>query len=137
MAARFILLASSLLTLSACATGGAPEVVALPNGYYLQPDKDRETELVKRNGRRVLPDTVAAYGVSRQIVTGALGTASSVGHSYANDLPFRGGPDTRYFVLDTRSGRLDNNLDADAWRQRLKELGETQSLEIYPPLPWQ
>jgi|SRR5579862_4412518 len=126
-----------LIALGACAGGGAREVVALPNGYYLQPDQKHETELVKRNGHRVLQGTVAAYAVAGQIVTGALGSASSQGHSYANDLPFHGGPDTRYFVLDTRDGRLDQNLDASAWHQRLKALSQPDSLEIYPPLTWQ
>ena len=135
--ARSVAVLGALLVLSGCAAGGAPEVVALPNGYYLQPDHGRQTELVKRNGHRVLAQTVAAYGVSGQIVAGALGTTSPAGHSYANDLPFHGGPDTRYFVLDTRSGRLDQDLTVEAWRQRLKELGEPSSLEIYPPLAWQ
>jgi hypothetical protein len=134
---RLVAIVGSLLVLSACAVSGAPEVVALPNGYYLQPDRNKETELVKRSGHRVLPGTVAAYAVSGQIVTGALGTASAAGHSYANDSPFHGDANTRYFVLDTRSGRLDQNLTADAWREHLKELGESSSLEIYPPLAWQ
>jgi hypothetical protein len=133
----FVLSGSVLFALSACAAGGAREVVALPNGYYLQPNQKRETELVKRNGHRVLQGTVAAYSVEGQIVVGAQGDASSQGHSYANDLPLRGGPDTRYFVLDTRDGRLDQNLDANAWHQRLMELNEPSSLEIYPPLTWQ
>ena len=131
------LCAASLMMLAACAGGGAREVVALPNGYYLQPDAKHQTELVKRSGRRVLTGTVAAYAVAGQIVTGALGDASPKGHSYANDLPFRGGPETRYFVLDTRDGRLDPNLDENAWHARLKELGAPGSLEIYPPLTWQ
>jgi hypothetical protein len=131
------ILGSLLVALSACAGGGAREVIALPNGYYLQPDQKRQTELVKRDGHRVLPGTIAAYSVSGQIVAGALGSASSAGHSYANDLPFHGGPDTRYFILDTRDGRLDKDLDATAWHQRLNELGEPGSLEIYPPLAWQ
>jgi hypothetical protein len=134
---RLVAIVGSLLVLSACAVSGAPEVVALPNGYYLQPDRNKETELVKRSGHRVLPGNVAAYAVSGQIVTGALGTASAAGHSYANDSPFHGDADTRYFVLDTRSGRLDQNLTADAWREHLKELGASSSLEIYPPLAWQ
>ena len=135
---RLIALAGTVvLALGACASGGAREVVALPNGYYLQPNARRETELVKRSGHQVLSGTVAAYAVAGQIVTGALGDASPKGHSYANDLPFRGGPETRYFVLDTRDGRLDQNLDANAWHRRLMELGAPDALQIYPPLTWQ
>src|SRR5580700_6783835 len=60
------ILGSLLVALSACAGGGAREVIALPNGYYLQPDQKRQTELVKRDGHRVLPGTIAAYSVSGQ-----------------------------------------------------------------------
>ena len=123
--------------LSACADTRARPVVALPNGYYLQPDQDAQTELVKRDGHRVLPGPVAAYSVAGEIVTGASGKSVHESHSYANDLPFHGGTDTRYFILDTRSGQLESNLEADAWRSKLAELGAPRAPELYAPLPWQ
>jgi hypothetical protein len=134
--ALFTLFALSLAAVPSCATLSSGPVVALPNGYYLRPDAHRRTELVKRNGRRIVPAPIAAYAVSRHVVTGAFGEVSAEGHAYVNDLPFEGGPDTRYFVLDTATGRLDDNLDAAAWRHRLDELGAPASLKIYPPLPW-
>jgi hypothetical protein len=39
-------------------------------------------------------------------------------------------------VLDTQSGKLDKNLDAAAWEERLKALGVTTPLRIYAPLKW-
>jgi hypothetical protein len=126
--------------LSACADmhASATPVIALPDGYYLQPDKQEQTELVKRGGHRVIPGPIAAYGVSGHLVTGALGKEPPLeDHSYANDVPFEGGPNTRYFVLDTRTGKVYSDLDAAAWRRKLDELGAPKPLSIYPPLPWQ
>jgi hypothetical protein len=125
------------VVLSACAGTHARQVIALPNGYYLEPNQKGQTELVKRSGHTVVPAPIAAYSVAGEIVAGALGGAMPEGRSYANDLPFHGGSDTRYFVLDTRSGRLDQGLDDAAWHKRLEELGAPHSLEIYPPLAWQ
>jgi len=111
--------------------------VALPNGYYLQPDKSAQTLLVKRSGGRVLPTPIAAYAVSRNIVAGALGEISPESRPCTNDCPFTGGPETRYFVLNTLDGKLDSNLDEDAWRRRLEEEGVPASFRIYAPLRWQ
>jgi hypothetical protein len=131
-------LAGVVIALSACVHTRAEQVIALPNGYYLQPDQKGQTELTKRSGERVTSDPVAAYGVSGEIVTGAFGEEPRAGsHSYLNDLPFSGSPQTRYFVLDTRSGRLDQNLDPAAWHRRLQELGTPRDFTIYAVLPWQ
>jgi hypothetical protein len=125
------------LVLGACATASSQKpVVALPNGYYLQPDSKRQTELVKRGGKVVLPAPIAAYAVSATIVTGAEGPPSPASHSYTNDLPFDGKPDTRYFVLNTDSGQLEKDLDAAAWEARLKALGVPTPFKIYAPLKW-
>ena len=130
------ILGSLALLLAACATSAQIAVVALPNGYYLQPDSKRQTEIVKRGGRTVLAGPIAAYAVSATVVAGAQGEPSAASHSYTNDLPFEGKADTRYFVLDTDSGKLDSNLDATSWEQRLKALGITTPLRIYAPLKW-
>ena len=129
-------LSSLVLVLAACATAAQTPVVALPNGYYLQPDKQRQTEIVKRGGKVVLPAPIAAYAVSATVVAGAQGELSTKANSYSNDLPFEAKPETRYFVLDTDSGKLDKDLDAAAWEQRLKALGVTTPLRIYAPLKW-
>jgi hypothetical protein len=131
-------LASVAILLSACVHTRSGEVIALPNGYYLQPDQKGQTELTKRSGQRVTAEPIAAYSVSGEIVTGAFGEEAHAGsHSYLNDLPFGGGQETRYFVLDTHSGRVDQNLDAAAWHHRLQELGAPPDLAIYAVLPWQ
>ncbi len=136
---RHILLALTAaltMTMSACASTKAQTLVALPNGYSLQPDKSAQTELVKRDGRRIVPAPIAAYAVSGDVVAGALGEPSPSARLYTNDLPFSGGPDTRYFVLETRTGKLDTNLDEAAWKKRLQELGVPTDFHLYAPLPW-
>ncbi len=130
------ILGSLVLALAACAISAQTAVVALPNGYYLQPDSKRQTELVKRGGRVVLKGPIAAYAVSSTVITGAQGQPSTASNSYTNDLPFTASADTRYFVLDTDSGKLDTGLDASSWEQRLKALGVTTPLRIYAPLRW-
>jgi hypothetical protein len=126
----------ALLLAAACAMAASTAVVALPNGYYLQPDSKRQTELIKRGGKKVVPAPIAAYAVAATVVGGALGAPSAESYSYTNDLPFAGKAETRYFVLDTNTGKLDTNLDAAAWEARLKELGVTTPLKIYAPLKW-
>jgi len=137
--ARDILLALTVaasLALGACASTNAQTLVALPNGYSLQPDKAARSQIVKRDGRGVVPAPIAAYAVSGNVVTGALGEPAPNSHLYTNDLPFSGAPETRYFVLDTRTGKLDTNLDAVSWKKRLEQLGVPADLRIYAPLPW-
>jgi hypothetical protein len=122
-------------TLISCATTPDRPVVVLPNGFYLTPNAQEQSQLIKRGGATVLPGPIAAYATSGDIVAGALGEAPTAGRLYS-DQPYTGGPDTKYFILDTDSGKVDSNLDATQWHQRLKELGVPSNLEIYPPLPW-
>jgi hypothetical protein len=126
-----------MVTLSAFAAKVEGPVVVLPNSYYLQPDKGGQTKLVKHDGSRLLPGTIAAYVVSGQIVVGAIGETPALAHEYTNDLEFTGKPETRYFILDTASGKLETDLDEAAWKKRLQELGLSSDLHIYPPLAWQ
>jgi hypothetical protein len=123
-------------SLTACAAAPSGPVVALPNSYYLQPDKGEQTQLVRRDGHRILPAHVAAYAVSGQIVAGALGDVASK-RLYTNELPFKGESTTRYFILDTSTGKLESDLDLDSWHSRLKTLGVRDDFSIYPLLPWQ
>lgn len=125
-----------MMSLVSCATAQTGPVVALPNSYYLQPDKHLQTVLVRRNGSRLLKGHVAAYAVSGYIVAGALGEVSPK-RFYTNELPYSGGPNSRYFILDTNTGKLETNLPEDAWRKRLQELGVRSDFRIYPLLPWQ
>lgn len=137
--ARDILLtftAALTLAMSACASTGAQSLVALPNGYSMQPDKSKQSEIVKRDGRRIVAAPIAAYAVSGTVVAGALGEPPASSRLYTNDLAFTGKPDTRYFVLDTLTGKLDTNLDEASWKKRLQELGVPSDFHIYPPLPW-
>jgi hypothetical protein len=144
MHVRFVRLMRSLvyaglfmLTVNALAGTVSGPVVVLPNSYYLQPDQAGQTKLVKHDGSRLLPGTIAAYAVSGQIVVGAIGKVADAHHQFTNDLDFAGTPDTRYFILDTTSGKLESDLDEAAWHKRLQELGQQSAIHIYPPLPWQ
>jgi hypothetical protein len=126
-----------LITFNAIAKTVSGPVVVLPNSFYLQPDQGGQTKLVKHDGSRLLPGTIAAYAVSGQYVIGAEGTTPAPSHEITNDLDFTGAADTRYFILDTVSGKLESGLDEAAWRKRLKDLGQLADVHIYPPLPWQ
>ena len=110
-------------------------MVVLPNGYDLTPNKDDQSEIVKRGGQVVLPGPIGAYGTSGDIVAGALGNGPTAGRLYI-DQPYTGGPDTRYFILDTEKGKVESDLDGMQWHDRLKALGVPSDFEIYPPLPW-
>lgn len=144
MQVRFVRLMRSVMftsliavTLSATAASVTGPVVVLPNSYYLQPDQQGQTKLVKHDGARLLPGHIAAYLVFGQIVVGAIGDVPPAVHQFTNDLEFTGGPDTKYFILDTTSGKLEANLDEAAWHKRIQELGLHSNVHIYPPLPWQ
>jgi hypothetical protein len=126
-----------MFTMSAFAASVSGPVVVLPNSYYLQPDKGGQTKLVKHDGSRLLPGTIAAYTVTGQFVTGAVGVVPDSSRSFTNDLDFAGSADTRYFILDTVSGKLETDLDEATWHKRLQELGVHTEVHIYPPLPWQ
>jgi hypothetical protein len=126
-----------LLTLHAFARTVTGPVVVLPNSFYLQPDQGGQTKLVKHDGSRLLPGTIAAYAVSGQYVIGAEGATPPPRHEITNDLDFTGAADTSYFILDTASGKLESGLNEASWRQRLKDLGQRADVHIYPPLPWQ
>jgi hypothetical protein len=126
-----------MFAVSAFAARVTGPVVVLPNSYYLQPDKGGQTKLVKHDGSRLLPGTIAAYAVTGQFVTGALGTVPDSIRSFTNDLEFTGTPDSRYFILDTTSGKLETDLDEATWRKRLQDLGVHTEVHVYPPLPWQ
>jgi hypothetical protein len=122
------------IALTGCVVQSAKPVVALPNGYYLQLNAKQQTEIVKRGGKRVLPGPIAAYAVTGELVVGALGEPSAASGAYPNDLPFQGKTDTRYFVLETRSGHLETQLDSGAWQNVLQTLGAATPLRIYAPL---
>ncbi|HUN25283.1 MAG TPA: hypothetical protein VMU67_03175 [Steroidobacteraceae bacterium] len=123
-------------TLMSCATTPTRPVVVLPNDYYLQPDDAMQSEIVKRGGQIVVPAPIAAYAVSGDLVAGASGAAPAAGHLFP-DRAFTGNASTRYFILDTGSGRLESDLDHADWKKRLKELQVPSDFEILPPLPWQ
>ena len=128
-----LLLATAVSLLSACASTRNAAVIALPNGFYFQKSTPGQVELVRRDGRRVLRGPVAAYAVSGEIVAGALGEISAAARACTNDCPFKDTPDTRYFVLDTRTGYLTTNLSATEWRGRLDSAGVPPSFRIATP----
>jgi len=131
-----VLVAMVAATLMSCATTPVRPVVVLPNDYYLQPDDSKQSEIVKRDGRLVVPAPIAAYAVFGEIVAGALGPVSPSSGQYV-DLAFTGNSNTRYFVLDTATGEVESNLDHADWQRRLKALNVPSDFEILPPLPWQ
>jgi hypothetical protein len=127
------LIAMLCVTITSCATQGhSTFVVVLPNGYLIDRDKASHTRIVKRTGGVVVPGPIAAYVVYRDVVTGSVSSAITA----AADKGAPGGDKSSpsYFVLDTVSGKVDKNLDATAWNQRLKELGAPTSPEISPPI---
>jgi len=130
-----VLAAVFTIVLVSCATTPARPVVVLPNGYDITPTKDDQSEIIKRSGAVVLPGPIAAYATTGNIVAGALGLGPTAGRLYSDE-PYTGGPDTRYFILDTANGKLESDLDAMQWHERLKALGVPMDFEIYPPLPW-
>lgn len=125
-----------IVSLSSCATTPTGPVLVLPNSYYLKPDKAAQTALVKRGGTRVFPSNVAAYAVYGNIVAGALGKAPVWASRFTDDRVFNGGPDTRYFILETQSGKLESNLSKDEWRKRLQALGVPADFQVYPVPSW-
>jgi hypothetical protein len=126
-----LILASSAL--HACASASTtPFVIALPDAYYLQRDRDSQIAL-RRGGREVIRGPIAAYGVDREIVAGCVGESPQRSFSYPNDRPFPDSPACRYFILDASSGRLETDMDPVTWRARLGEIG-VPSLEIRAPL---
>jgi hypothetical protein len=132
---RWALWAAVALSLlaSACAAS-APFVVALPNGYYLQRDRAANVALVKRGGRTLIPGPIAAYSVAGNVVAGCVGEWPRRSSGYPNETPFPDSADCRYFILDTASGRIEQNLTPEAWRSRLKEYGAPQALRITAPV---
>lgn len=122
-----------VLTANAWAAKPSPAVVALPNGYYLQASTGDELSIVKNNGRAVVPGPIAAYAVSRNIVMGALGTPPPLARTYTNDLPFKGDANTRYFILDTLTGKVVTGLDEAAWKVQLTSLGVPGPVEVHTP----
>jgi hypothetical protein len=119
----------------ACASSSASAfVVALPNGYYLQRDRESHVGLIKRGGRQVLRGPIAAYAVDREIVAGCVGEWPRRSFSYPNETPFPDSADCRYFILHTPDGRLETGLDPQTWRAKLKEAGAPESLQITAPV---
>ena len=125
---------SACWLLTACATASEPFVVALPNGYYLQRDRDSNVDLVTRSGRTLVDGPIAAYAVANNVVGGCVGEWPPRAFAYPNETPFPDSPDCRYFILDTPSGRLETGLSPADWRSRLKEYGAPESLRITAPV---
>jgi hypothetical protein len=128
----WILVSSAL---QACAsTSTSPYVVALPNGYYLQRDRDSRIELIKRDGRKIIRGPIAAYAVNRDLVAGCVGEWPRRSFGYPNETPFPDSPDCGYFILQTPSGQLEAGMDPQTWRKRLGQLGAPESLRITAPV---
>lgn len=121
------------VALTACAAQRPPTVVALPNGYYLQRDKAKQPVLVRRGGSVVLKGPIAAYAVHGDLVVGCVGDWKPEGAAYPSQIAFPGSPDARYFVFETRTGRLEKDLDEAAWKALLRERGVPESIRIVAP----
>ena len=135
MSTRVIALFLVSCLLPACASLSPPPfVVALPNGYYLQRDRDTHVNLIRRGGGTVIRGPIAAYAVSGDIVAGCVGEWPRRAFAYPNETPFPDSPDCRYFILETRSGHVEKGLDPQPWRERLKEVGAPESLPITAPV---
>ena len=122
------------VSVSSCAAAPTASVIALPNGYYLQPASSGALSIERGRGSTVVPGPIAAYAVIRQVVTGALGDPPPLHRHYTNDLPYHGSAATRYFVLDTTTGKLDSGLDEAAWKMRMTSLDLAASIELHTPI---
>ena len=122
------------LGMASCATSPPPAAIALPNGYYMEHDKASQARIVKRGGKVVVPGPIAAYGVHRALVVGAVGEWAPKEGGYPNASPYKGTPDSRYFLLDTTSGTVDKGLQEDDWRIRMGQRGVPASFDIRAPL---
>ncbi len=111
-------------------------MVVLPNGYYLQPYEGTQSAIVKHGAKQPVVAPVAAYSVWQNVVTGAVGKVPPWTPLFADDRDFKGGPSTQYFILHTRSGKLQTGLTEADWRKDMQALGVPKDFAIYPPLPW-
>jgi hypothetical protein len=123
------------LALSACATPWSKSVVALPNGYYLRARQAGDIWIVKGDAHSAAVGPIAAYSVLNSVVAGALGEVPEVYRTHSNDLEFKGTTTTRYFLLDTASGKLESDLDEAAWQARVAPLSRLGPVRLYAPLP--
>ena len=122
-------------TLQGCASArAAPFVVALPNGYYLQRDRDSHVGIIKRGGRQVLRGPIAAYAVEGETVAGCVGEWPPRSFAYPNETPFPDSVDCRYFILHTPTGQIETGMDPKTWRSRLADSGASESLKITAPV---
>lgn len=125
----------AMVCVQGCATTPTYQpVVALPNGYYLKRDHEKNIDLVNRNDREVVRGPIAAYRVSGNVVAGCVGEWPKRSFAYPNETPFPDSGDCRYFILDTSTGKLVQGLDPDSWRARLKAAGVSESLRITAPV---
>jgi hypothetical protein len=133
LAIASLLLGSGLM--QACAsTSASPFVVALPNGHYLQRDRDSHIGLIQRGGKQIIRGPIAAYAVDRDIVAGCIGEWPRRAFSYPNETPYPDSPDCRYFIFHTATGEVEKDLDPKTWRARLKDAGSRESLQITAPV---
>lgn len=115
------------------ANAAAPFVIALPNGYYIQRDRSSQLRVLNRHGHAVV-GPVAGYTVRGFIVAGLVGPEPENHGAYINESPLPESPESLYFVLDTRTGHLDERLSLQAWKEKLAALGLSQAPEIRAPL---
>jgi hypothetical protein len=136
IAHRTLLIALSLLFgfFSVALAAEPPFVVALPNGYYLEKKKGAEINLVKRRGGTVVRGPVAAYGIHRNLIAGAVGQWPPRPSGYPNETPFPENADAKYFILDTTTGQAETDLALAAWKERLKTLGVPETFRIVAPI---
>lgn len=114
-ACRFALVILSMGA-GGCATSSRPNfVVALPNGYQIiRGGKAAEPMIVKRSGGVVVPGPVDSYTVIRDVVVGSVKPG--------------------FFVLDTRTGQVENALAENAYQEKLKSLNIAPLPELSPPV---
>lgn len=111
-----------------------PFVVALPNGYYLEKKKGADLALVKRRGGTVVKGPIAAYGIHRAIIAGAVGEWPPRPSGYPNETPFPENADAKYFILDSATGKVETDLSLADWKERLKALGAPEPFRIVAPI---
>jgi hypothetical protein len=152
--------AALAITIAGTAWAAEKFVIALPNGYEMSRVKSGEPAIMKRKGRSVVvPAPIKAYVVIHDVVTGCMQTPEPTAtHAQSADVmpsaPAAAGkpaapadepaspvfappppdPNGRYFVLDTSTGEVGNDLSEADWEERLRKLGIMAPPQLAPPI---
>jgi hypothetical protein len=131
---RLAVLSVVLSTITLGAIAASQLSIALPNGHRIQRDKATQVEVINRKGKKMI-SPIAGYAVYGSIVTGLEGVEAKIPGAYPGDRPLPESTEAKYFVLDTKSEKIETALSLDAWKTKLKQLGVSAPEVRAPILP--